>query len=524
LPAFPAWFLTNDSIDLTGKIMSQRREVLIAFSLFFAAFLPRLWLAQQLTFPQLDDPAAYIQVARHVAQGRGLVSDVIWNYWVSFDSLTHPSNEFWMPLASVSMAAALRLLGDSFFAAQLPGLLTGSALAPLVYGMGRTLWPKQRRWSILAAVLIIPGAIVVYQSASADSSSLYTLLSTTAIFAAALAVARRRLKWAMAAGVLSGLSYLTRSHGLLLPLTIGLLWTIYLWRDKRLAVKFDLALLACYFALVIPWWLRNTAAFGLAQPVPLTTIMAAREYADWYNYTQPPTVASMLALGWPTILNLRWDAILHGLGVLLLLTFPYGVIGLPVIYLRREPLFRLFAVYGTLLFLGVTIILPTSSLTGAWYHSAGTFAAFAALGSIYVVKWLFERRRTRLLAVALFAILVGLGIGQAALAWERAIAQSQAQGRQFAEITRWLRANVPPDQPVLTTQAHSLNYASAYPALSIPLLQDAAVLRQVAGRYGVRYVVVTERNGQYPQALDLPAARARLLAEFPETWIYELER
>ena len=93
----------------------------------------------QLSFP-LDDPAAYVQVARHPAQGRGFVSDVIWNYWIPFDTLPHPSNEFWMPLASVLMAAAIKVLGDTLLAAQFAGAVCGSLLVVLAYGTGRTLW------------------------------------------------------------------------------------------------------------------------------------------------------------------------------------------------------------------------------------------------------------------------------------------------------------------------------------------------------------------------------------------------
>src|SRR5512144_2965843 len=106
------------------------KDIWISVGLLAAALLVRFMLSTQLPFPQLDDPAGYIQLARNIAAGRGLVSDVLWNYWVSFPAVTHPSNEFWMPLASVLMAGSLRLLGDTLFAAQLPGILAGSLLAP----------------------------------------------------------------------------------------------------------------------------------------------------------------------------------------------------------------------------------------------------------------------------------------------------------------------------------------------------------------------------------------------------------
>ena len=60
--------------------------------------------------------------------------------------------------------------------------------------------------------------------------------------------------------------------------------------------------------------------------------------------------------------------------------------------------------------------------------------------------------------------------------------------------------------------------------MTLPTIQDVRVLQQLADRYGVRFIVVTERNGLYPMALDDPAARADLVARLPETFIYELER
>src|SRR5512139_1523505 len=99
--------------------MSERaKDFWICVALFLAALSVRIGLALQLPFPQLDDPAGYIQLARNIAGGRGLVSDVLWSYWVSFPSATHPSNEFWMPLASLFMAGAIRVLGDTLLVAQ----------------------------------------------------------------------------------------------------------------------------------------------------------------------------------------------------------------------------------------------------------------------------------------------------------------------------------------------------------------------------------------------------------------------
>ncbi len=505
--------------------MSERSKAIwISLALFVVAFALRLWLALQLPFPPLDDPAFYVQTARNVAAGRGLVSDVIYNYWLPYNAISHPSHEYWMPLTTLAMAGFIKVWGDSLFVAQLPGLLSSALLPVFTYLLGRRIWPRQPWLSILAALLIVPGAIPLYQAAAADSMALYTLLGASALAVGAVAIEQHRVKWAGVAGLLCGLSYLTRSHGSLLPIALGLVGIVALWRERRLLVKLLAIGAAGYFVVVIPWWLRNLLVFGSAQPIPLVALASAVNGGEWYNYGALPSPATLLSQGWGTIIGLRWSAMIHNLGVALLFTFPYGVIGLPVMLLKRGILFRVCAVYFLLLWLGISWLIPTSSQTGSFYHSVGVILPWVALGFMLALWRLVQQRRLRLMSTVLYALVLSLVIGQSFIASAAIIADTRVNLNRFEAIAGWLRANVPPDQPILTTQAHTLNYASGYPTLSVPVAQDVSVLRQVADRYGVRYAIITERNGQYPQALERPEARARLIVELSDAQIYELLR
>ena len=51
------------------------------------------------------------------------------------------------------------------------------------------------------------------------------------------------------------------------------------------------------------------------------TIAASRGYEDWFNYTDQPTLASIAQMGWGTFLGFRVDALLKGLGVILINDF-----------------------------------------------------------------------------------------------------------------------------------------------------------------------------------------------------------
>ena len=153
---------------------------------------------------------------------------------------------------------------------------------------------------------------------------------------------------------------------MLLPVAIGLLALIALRREPKLMLK-SMAVLGLSFAVFFgAWSLRNFSAFGVIQPAPLATAAAARNYGEWFNYADPPSWAKLLADGSGAIVKARLDSLWYCLGVIVLSTFPYGLVGLPVVLFRKESLFRVFAVYGVALLLASSLIFAVPSLTGCF--------------------------------------------------------------------------------------------------------------------------------------------------------------
>jgi hypothetical protein len=266
----------------------------------------------------------------------------------------------------------------------------------------------------------------------------------------------------------------------------------------------------CGSILVVPWWLRNISLFGTSQPFPLIIAASARDYSEWFNYEDAPSLDKLFAQGWGPVLELRLNALLQIAGVIILSTFPFGFLGVPIAVFRRETLFRVFTAYGMLLCLVSGLVFPVPALTGSFYHSVGTFGPWAALSyNLALRRWL-EPPAKRRLGVFIGLTTLVLVVAQAALGWPPVIQGSVADRAKFDLAADWLRANAPVGQPVIATQAHSLNYASGYPALTLPNGQDLATLRRLADHYGARFVVVTERVGLYPDALDAAGVRKRL--------------
>jgi 4-amino-4-deoxy-L-arabinose transferase-like glycosyltransferase len=496
-------------------------DIWIGSGLFAAALVIRLIFGAQLVFPPLDDPAFYLQTARNVAAGRGLVSDVIWNYFVAFPTVTHSSHEYWMPLATWLMSPFIKVLGDSLLSAQLPGLITGALLPPLTYALGRIVWPsvRDRKWAIFAAVLLIGGAVPVYQAASTDSAAPFALCASAALLGGGLALERHSIRWCIAAGVLSGLAYLARSDGLLIPAIIVL--TMVVAALRRSASWLNVFSLAGSAALIIgAWWLRNLATFGSTQPVSPAALIALQDYGQLFNSQSVPAFDQLLARGWPFIFDLRAQALSHNLSVWAVIAFPFGLLGLPGLVLERRPVLRLGLVYGLALAIITAIVFSVPSLMGLFYHSAAATLPWLAVGSVLVIHRL--ARRWRMAAFAVAALIMSLIVVQSSLAWPSVWADSRANQAKFATAAAWLRSNVPPDQPVITNEAHSLNYASGYPALTLPYAEGVTEAARLADRYGARFVVVLGSVGSYPALLDQSERAIKRFAE-GDVAIYELQ-
>src|SRR3990172_3780899 len=62
------------------------------------------------TQPGYMDAYYYHHVAWNVATGRGLVEDYVWNYLPPPETVSHPSNLYWMPLTSLAIVPFFSLL------------------------------------------------------------------------------------------------------------------------------------------------------------------------------------------------------------------------------------------------------------------------------------------------------------------------------------------------------------------------------------------------------------------------------
>lgn len=553
--------MTGHERETQQKDGSRDRLLDLALlAILFAGGLGVRWLyARAVSFPPLDDPAFYLTTAENLVSGRGLEVDVLWSYHTLYPSVTHPSHEVWMPLTTGVIAAAFLVAEHTLLTGQVPGLIMGAMLAPLTYLFGRRALPKKHSRAIAstAALLVALNATLSYQSASADSSAVFALLA-----AWALASSVRKPGdpgGYFGTGLLIGLAFLARAHGLLLLLAVPIGWWLlpepqrptvelpdtpearFAWdhwpresgsqevQVRSLGPRFS-QLLDLVFGIAIvatPWLIRNYLAFGTPLPGPGLEQAWLTDPVDAFNYLSRPSLDSFLTQPWQAILDLRAQALWHNVNVFLLGTFPWGILAIPGLWLlRRSWSFYPAVVYILLLFAVTGFLFPTASLTGMFYHSMGAVVPFVAVAAMYAVQRGAQRvgGKFGLTGPLFVAVTIGIIIlagMQIARSLPAVTQRHQAEKEQFEAIAAWLDEHAAPGDVIMTTQTYTLNYISGHPTIALPGNEALDAAWEAAQRYGARYLVITQVFGQYPQILqETRDPRFPLLAELEGTLVH----
>jgi hypothetical protein len=540
-----------------GVTRIRRSRWLAPITLFAIALIVRLVAASAITFPATEGSAYYVDVARNLVQGHGMVSDAIWSYATPPLVLPKPAFELWLPMASLASAASMAIFGTSFSAAQVGSVVLGAFIAPLAWAAGReaarvsTISPV--RASAVAAgsglVAAVLGPFVV-ASAVPDSSTpflvfgvLAALLMPRALAAASGSAARRtrsRVLPGVALGLVLGLAYLSRQEAVWLGATylaFALAAVRALPAGRRLAIAV-LALLPVMIGgalLVVPWLVRDALLFGTPFPGQSIENAFLLRNEEIFAYVNRPTLAAFLGQGPGTILGHIGGAMGHDLlTVVLVPTFPVGLIGIfALLAMRRSPAFRratalsALLVSGVLTFLVADVVFPVATVWGTFLHASGPLlvglSVAAVLGMDACVARV-GRARAWSRPNAWLGPAAMLSVAGVLLALEVLLvtAQSRATATRVVAVAEELRAlpevaagaaaaaagATPPSRHAVLISDHPIWLADVLglPVIALPD-ESPADVATLAADFGSSYLVVFDERGEYPAVLlNGPAA------------------
>jgi 4-amino-4-deoxy-L-arabinose transferase-like glycosyltransferase len=430
-----------------------KRPLIVGLGLFIASLVIRLGLFLLFPHPAYPDSFYYEAVARSLASGHGFSISYLWSFIevgskIPLDpSLPLASNAHWMPLASVIQVPFIWVLGPTDFASALPFMLLGAGLAPFTYFLARDLGSPALRdsgWGpLLAGVLMSGGGFITIYLSQTDNFALYALLvgGVLWMFGRLLAgkpglVYRGRSlgnKTVMVvAGVLTGLAFLSRNDGIILPLAIGALWFFELINHRffKTPQHFTFGQVFLYglvsLVVVAPWLVRQEVVFASLSPSGATgRILWIRYYNEMFSADGPLNINYLLSWGWGNLFSSRLDA-LNAVGILLLgellwvFMAPLTLFGLRLTLPRRE--LRAFWLWLTLFIVWSVVLAAPHLASGNFIHSAVTalpwFLIIGVEGLIIITADLHRRwhrfsltgTRNKLVFMTLMAAILMSGV------------------------------------------------------------------------------------------------------------------
>lgn len=515
--------------------MTTRREMVVsALVVFVVALATRVVFASQIVFPKPEDTAYYVDVARNLVNGRGLVSDAIWSFQTPPLELPRAAFEVWLPLPTFLAAIPMLALGATFAAAQVSSVLMGALVPVLAWRLAADVAAERGlptgRARIVAIGTGLTAAVylpLMLHSALPDSTMPFTVLVLTACLLMSRIVreprgARLTDPRVIALGLVIGLTALTRNEALWL----GLAWAIVAWRsgDPRptRAERFRLIGAAGVVALgvFVPWMIRDWIVFG--NPLPGQAVANALSVTgfDIFAWTDPPTLSRYLAVGPARLLEMRAEGFLHNvLSVLVLPGLPISLIGLLALpWQWRGAALRPLVLISAMTFVVTTVFFPVSTTWGTFLHASGPIDVLIVLSALLALDagiarlgaWRGWTRPVAWLG-ALLGVLVSLLFSVALLPTFAAGTKSSATlyeelGRRMALAGEPLGASA---RPVITNFPVWMAWAERAQSLALPNETPADVLDLAAAFPGTRLlVVIGEDHGAWPAILATNAPGA----------------
>ena len=234
---------------LIANSASPRRAIGVWWLAAAALALRLAWVLLANPNPSLagGDGPFYLHLANQIARGNGM----------QFNG---------MPMAVVgpvypAYIAGLQLLvGEPLIqeTARVGQALLSAVLALVLYAIGCRLHSSAA--GLWAAGLFALDLRFIVEAGSISTETLFSLMLMLTVLAYLQARAHAKPAWWMLAGVLAGLTALTRAVAQLLPFV--LLAHVWLQRRPRVAGRHQLLLLAGFAVAVAPWVARNWVVFG----------------------------------------------------------------------------------------------------------------------------------------------------------------------------------------------------------------------------------------------------------------------
>jgi 4-amino-4-deoxy-L-arabinose transferase-like glycosyltransferase len=470
------------------------------------------------------DAEYYAVTGKALVSGRGFTQDFLWNYLDDPASLPHPSNTYWMPMATILSTGSISLqLGSQKSTLWVLQILF-SALIPVITAWIAFSFTARRSDGWMAGLLgLFPGFYLLYYAVPETFTPEMVFGALLIILLARMLAAKREkfrlLTWA-GIGALCGLLHMTRAEGLIwLLIVLGcLVFLGFRTRNLKYLLTTFLVVIFGYAIVSGAWYVRNVILWGQLFPPGTSRTLWLSNYDQTFLF--PPDSLSLknwINLGTGPIMRVRLDAL--WMNIKSAIAVQGGILLVPFIiagcWLRKKDNRLILAgIYYATIFLLMTLVFPFAGMRGGFIHAAAGvqifFWAVVPVGLDRFVHWGEQKRNWQLEQarrvfqvgiVAIMIFLTGLIFYQRVLSMTSGTSNWLVDENQYNLIQAKLiqTGNLNINNVVMVKNPPGWNLVAGTPAIVIP---DGGLdaVKSVAAKFGAKILIIDK---DHPQGLEL---------------------
>ena len=461
------------------------------------------------------DAEYYAAIGSGIRSGTGFTQNFLWNYLDDPVGIPHPSNTYWMPLASILSAIS--------FTFNLAGQKTTiwvlniffSALIPVITAWITIRFTKRRSDAWVTGLLAIFSGFYLLYYAIPETFTLSMVFGSGLIILLSKNETESTkgkyflLRWVFI-GIAAGLLHMTRAEGLLwFAISAGnLVYLTLKHRDFQTGFASALCLISGYLFISGAWYLRNLQIWD--QPFPPGTNRALWITTYDQTFSFPASLLTFqhwAAQGIEMVLSSRADAFWMNIKSILavqggILLFPF-IIGRWWLY-RRDAHLVLVAVYYSIVFFIMTVVFPFAGSRGGFIHSAAGIQLFlwamVPIGLDQFIRfgerkrgWVSEeaRRVFQIGLVIIMTLLTSIIFYQRVIVKENGISTWLVEERHYQNIFQELKTNLILDSEsmVMVKNPPGWFLITGSHAIVIPD-GDETTLKNVAQKFGASILIL----------------------------------
>jgi hypothetical protein len=462
--------------------------------------------------PGYMDADYYYAGGLQLASGNGFSEPYIWNYLDDPTGIPHPSNAYWMPLASIITAAGMILTGQLTWIAGRIGFFLIAAGIPIITATLALSFSKRVDLAVYSGLLAIFSVFYAAFIPVTDTFGLYMVLGGS-FFILLEKPGNSRF---LGLGVISGLMHLARADGILwLFMTIVIVSINQVGRRSQTGfgkmILPYLLVLGGYLLVMGGWFIRNGYVFGSILAPGGTRMLWLTSYDQIFSFPAGSlTFNSWMENGIQEAIRIRLWALSSNLQNTLgsqasIFLLPFILVGA---WISRKDgrIFISLIAWAGYLFL-MSIIFPFAGARGGFFHSCAALQplwwSLAPIGVVTLTdrigklrKWNIER------ASQIFLIsTIGLSILLTGVIVVGKLYNTSGEGIKwdlemnlYTKIDRmFIATNDQMDPIVIVSNPPGFFVATGRKSIAIPD-GDEKTLMAVAKKFGGNYLVLDESS------------------------------